>query len=558
MKKIIALLLALMLVPVAAFAVEQASVEDVLPLMKGVQKICEPGEVTLKIMAVVNSACDTWKDQTVMKAYEQLTGVHVDWVEIDGTDIEQNIRLTVMSMKDDANAPDVIMFTVPGTDMLIDYGEDGTLLALNDLIKDNAPNAQALLDNVAGLKDLVTAPDGNIYSLWKLWENPNESIFNKQFLFMPWFNKYAEATGAKLPETLDEYVEMLRYFRDNDMNGNGQKDEIPLLGNNQTNQEGGSASAYIISAFQLWNCADYYHITDDGKVVFEANTPEYRDALKFLRSMNEEGLYPEDDFTLTLGDYRNTTNRANPEEIIVGVAAAPYYMRCITQSIFSRAYEDFEALAPLKNYKNPEVRQTLQRFTTFPTLSVVINSNCKNPDVALKWLDYWYSEEGSHLTTLYGLEGRDWVWDNEVPGLNGATPSIKALQTLENSGNMDCPGHTGVPNYMSKEMFLQTAATKAGRTYPDYLAHMIYEPYAVDQNIPIIAWCADYDIGTEYAELNTTIEDYVRTSLAAFTLGKPGFDPNNDADWDNYVKTLDGIGLQRYIEIIPTAIGIAE
>ena len=561
MKRIVALLLTLMLmVPVCAFGeIKQATVEEVKPLLSEAKKLCEPGQVTLKIMAVVNSAVDTWKNQTVMKAYEEITGVHVEWVEIDGTDIEQNIRLTVMSMKDDPDAVDIIMFTMPGTDMLMDYGEDGTLLALNDLIKNNAPNAQKMLDTVEGLPELVTAPDGNIYSMWSLWDNPNETIMNKQFVFLPWLAKYTEATGKGMPQNLDEYVAMLRYFRDNDMNGNGDAtDEIPLLGNNQTTTEGGSASAYIISAFELWNCKDYYHLTDEGEVVFEAATDDYREALKFMRSMNAEGLYPEEDFTLSLGDYRNTTNASKPEDIIVGVGAAPYYMRFITQSIYSTCYDDFEAIPPLANYKDPSIRQTAQRAKNLPVLACCINANCKNPDIAVAWLDYWLSEQGSHLTTLYGLEGRDWEWDDTTPNLAGTTPSINIKQTLENSGNMDCPGHTGVPNYMTKEMFLQTAATKSGRTYPDYLAHMIYEPYAVSTNIPFIVWCGDYDIGTEYGELNTQINDYVRTSLAAFVLGKDGFDPNNDADWENYLNQLNALGLPRYLEIIPTYLGVGK
>ena len=559
MKKIVAIVLALMLlIPALSFAeIKQATVEEVLPLMSEAKKLCEPGEVTLKIMAVVNSAVDTWKDMTVMKAYEQITGVHVEFVEIDGTDIDQNIRLTVMSMKDDPDAVDVIMFTMPGTDMLMDYGEDGTLLALNDLIKENAPNAQAMLDNVEGLKSMVTAPDGNIYSMWRLWDNPNETIMNKQFVFLPWLAQYTEATGKGMPDNLDEYLDMLRYFRDNDMNGNGDAtDEIPVLGNNQTTTEGGSTSAYIISAFELWNCKDYYHITDEGEVIFEAATEQYRDALKFMRAMNEEGLYPEEDFTLTLGDYRNTTNAANPEDIIVGVGSAPYYMRFITQSIYSRCYDDFEAIPPLRNYYDPEVRQTAQRAKNLPVLACCINANCKNPDIAVAWLDYWLTEQGTHLNTLYGLEGRDWEWDDTTPNLAGTTPSINIKQTLENSGNRDCPGHTGVPNYMTKEMFLQTAATKSGRTYPDYLAHMIYEPYAVYTNIPFISWCGDYDIGTEYGELNTQINDFVRTSLASFVLGKPGFDPNNDGDWQNYLNQLNGLGLERYIQIVPDYLGI--
>ncbi len=559
MKKIIALFLALaLMIPAFGLAAEQSTVEAALPLLSEAKRLCEPGSVTLKVMAVVNSAVDSWKDNTVMKAYEQITGVHIDWVEIDGTDINQNIRLTVTSMKDDPNAPDIILFGMPGTDMLMDYGEDGTLLPLNDLIKENAPNAQAMLDNIDGLAQLVSAPDGNIYSFWKVWDNPNETIPNKQFVFLPWLEKYTAATGKGMPETLDEYVEMLRYFRDNDMNGNGQKDEIPLLGNNGTNREGGSASSFIISAFQPWNCNNYYHYTDGGELIFEAATEQYRDALKFMRKLNAEGIYPEDDFSLSLGDYRNTTNKTTRDEITVGVAAAPYYMRFITQSIFAEAYDTFEAIPPLKNYYDQSVRECLQMRSNMISLMCCINADCKNPDVAVAWLDYWFSEQGTHLTTLYGLQGRDWDWDNETLNLAGTTPSVAVMNTLENSGNMDCPGHTSVPNYMSKEMFLQTAALKSGRTYPDYLAHMAYEPYAKSANLPQIVWCADYEIGTEYAELNTAIGDCVRTSLASFVLGKPGFDPENDADWNSYLAQLNALGLQRYLEIVPEYLGLKK
>ena len=106
MKRIIALVLVLMLmVPVYGLAeIKQATVEEVKPLLSEAKKLCEPGEVTLKIMAVVNSAVDTWKDQTVMKAYEGLipegtTPSYFIYLEVDPAEIDVNIHPTKTEIK---------------------------------------------------------------------------------------------------------------------------------------------------------------------------------------------------------------------------------------------------------------------------------------------------------------------------------------------------------------------------------------------------------------------------------------------------------------------------
>ena len=40
---------------------------------------------------------------------------------------------------------------------------------------------------------------------------------------------WLDKAGMEAPETLDEFVELLRYFKDNDMNDNGDtSDEIPM------------------------------------------------------------------------------------------------------------------------------------------------------------------------------------------------------------------------------------------------------------------------------------------------------------------------------------------
>lgn len=544
MKKLLAMVLAMLLISSSAFALTVSGPNE-FPFVD------EPVELT--VMACVNSAVDSWKNNTTMLEYEKETGVKVNWIEIPDGDIYEKIRLTLIS----GDTPDIVLWWFPDTSMIQNFANEGIIMPLNDLIENYSYNAKKQLEEDANLRKLMTSGDGNIYTLWRVDGSPNESIWNKQFLFLPWFEKYSEATGAGMPETLDEYRAMLEYFRDNDMNGNGDNtDEIPLLGNAGAAIEGGSSMGYIMGAFQLWNCHDYYHITDDGELVFEASTPEYRDGLSWINKLYEDGLYSEEDFILSLNDYRAITNAAEPENIVVGVAAAPFYMRCITQSIYNRAYVDFEAMPPLKNYKDENVRETYQRWDNLVYAQSFICSSCEHPEVAMKWLDYWLSEEGLMRTMKFGLEGRDWEWTEEYTALDGTTPSILFKASLENAGNTEFPGFTGVPNYYSYELFLKTAVDpeSTGRTYPDYRAHMNYADYGVKGNIPAVVWCADEDLLVEYSELSTTIGEYVRSSYASFILGKTDID--NDADWQAYLDGLEDLGLSRYLEVLDEYYGL--
>ena len=113
-----------------------------------------------------------------------------------------------------------------------------------------------------------------------------------------------------------------------------------------------------------------------------------------------------------------------------------------------------------------------------------------------------------------------------------------------------------MPTYVTREMFEQTAVDpeSTGRTYPDYRAHMNYEPYCVKGNIPEIVWCSDEELVIEYSELSTLIGEYVRSSYASFILGRTDID--NDDDWQAYLDGLEELGLSRYLEVLDIYYGL--
>lgn len=111
-----------------------------------------------------------------------------------------------------------------------------------------------------------------------------------------------------MPETVDEFRELLRYFRDHDMNGNGDpNDEIPMMGSFAFDHDGSDPTYAIMQAFQL-TPSNFLWVDEEHNVSCVAITDDFREGLSYLNSMYEEGLIAEDIYALTLNEYRDVVN----------------------------------------------------------------------------------------------------------------------------------------------------------------------------------------------------------------------------------------------------------
>lgn len=71
---------------------------------------------------------------------------------------------------------------------------------------------------------MVTNPDGHIYTL------PGKKPLRPKGCDTPFINKaWLDRLGLEIPTTVDEWYEVLKAFKEQDANGNGDpNDEIPL------------------------------------------------------------------------------------------------------------------------------------------------------------------------------------------------------------------------------------------------------------------------------------------------------------------------------------------
>ena len=117
--------------------------------------------------------------------------------------------------------PDIVM--LPDKDDNMTYINSGIFIPLDEYF-DYMPNYVKWLDENPSIRASMTAPDGHIYYV------PGTNVpYNYQPALMYNMKWVKEAGFDKSPETLDEFTEMLRYFKEHDMNGNGNaSDEIPM------------------------------------------------------------------------------------------------------------------------------------------------------------------------------------------------------------------------------------------------------------------------------------------------------------------------------------------
>lgn len=477
-------------------------------------------------------------------ALEKLTGVHVNWITAPGTPADWNVMYNLHIAS--GNYADIYMNGLSTAD-IIEYAND-VFIPLNGYIE-NTRWIKEYLEAMPEIREAITAPDGNIYSLWhylpQTGDQNQDANPYKLWVYKPWL----EASGMDMPQTVDEFRDLLRYFRDHDMNGNGDStDELPMFGSFAFDHDGSDPTYAIMQAFQL-TPSNFLWADEDHNVSCVAVTDGFREGLRYLNGMYEEGLIPEDIYALTLNEYRDVVNVTRQEDQVVGVAAAPYWMRFVTVSIFGeRAYDEFTYLPVLKKDANTPA-QTYTRKSAIG-LSGVVTTACEDPQLAIDWIDACIDPEIS-CADFYGNEGEYWTRVSEEGALPIVQMAIPGKDLKDNGAqNAHCFGNSVFP--CVPNTYIQTAY-EAGSTAEKMdviqrAANADYMAAGVSDFMPAAAWCTDSDLLSEKAELQTDIENAISTAYAEFILGRK--DVDDDATWQAYKDELENLGLSRYLEVV--------
>lgn len=428
---------------------------------------------------------------------------------------------------------------------LVRYGQQGVALPLNDLIAEHAPNITAAMEAEPEWSDALYAPDGNIYGI-----SPWDDCFHCNYPSKLWMNStWLDELGLKQPTTTDEFRDVLRAFKNDDPNGNGKADEVPLSGSTDN-----SIIPYIMNAFT------YTPIGGDGtpgplalngdQVVMQAVTDEWREGLTYINSLFDEDLVDAAAFSQNAEAFTSLGNSSNGVVLGSGPGLHPGVLVTIDQE--DGRDRQYDAVPPLTG---PEGWSTTARNSSVNPLSMFVLTNKATEEEqvkAIEMLDAMFVGEGK-LEAEWGPEGAAWepASGDDEPLDPALEPTFEALP-YEDSQNL---AWRSLAQYFSPAEFRNAQVVDtdtyslAGYERRLFDASELYAPHApeTDAIFPYYSLWPDLETSAELAELQTNITSYITQANAEFATGQR--DVTDDAEWESYLSDLDGLGLARYIEL---------
>lgn len=465
-----------------------------------------------------------FEDTTVWKEYAKMSNIDAEFQLVPFGSLTEKRNLALAS----GDYPDAFYSArVPVAD-LMKYGSQGVFLKLNDLIEKNAPNFKKLLDKYPDLKKGLTMPDGGIYSL--------PSIYSPEFLPMLigtplWINKnWLDKLNMKEPETTEEFYNYLKSVKDSDMNGNGQKDEVPLSGmfGIQTIQR------YIGGGWGFGNRGAVAHPYVDvdpasNNLRFYRTDPKYKEVLQYMNKLYTEGLIDKEIFTL-----KDTALYAKGEKGLLGAAFVPHPQAVMNQ-------KGFVGLGALKGPHGDQLFVSVKNPIAWPGAFVITDKN-KNPEATLRWIDHFYGDEGA---TFYFMGQKDVTYTQKPDGKLEFTDEVK-----------------NNPNGLTLDQAVAKFTTWPGGSYPGYVQEKYFKgseslPESVDagnkasKNLIKEMWYSFNFTEEETAFMSSKgadIQKFITETEANLINGTASFD-----DWDKYVATVQKMGLDQYLSIYKAA-----
>ncbi len=513
--------------------------------------------VTLKLFAPLATRNDNFVDNEFTKLIQKDTGLKLEFVTAPASDAQSKRNLLLASN----DYPDIIVARGMKPAEVNMYAEQGIFIPLDDLIKDYAPNTQKAWKEYPNAKLITTMYDGKVYSLPDI----NDCYHCRRgegrlWFYRPWMDKL---NSNKLPETTAELKDYLLKIKNNDPNGNGKKDEVPLAFNKSEMLRGLN---YFANAFQVYPNGGYR--LDNDKIVAAFTTDQFKDTLVYMNDLYKNGLILADAFSIENKDL--VTIGETPEGPVIGSLIGWGPEAGTAKAGDTLRWFDFFVMPTIKGPTGQ--RNAIQTGQWNAVQNVYfVTDKCKEPIAAVRLGDLLLSDYYGYSAYI-GPEGTGWTYSTDgTKGIGGGTATYKELVTY-GAQKMNTSWDQVVQSFRSEQVRLDLAAENADMIYKfldgDYSLRgeigklkensgayneiMKYygskkqlEPYVFDEKyiVPPLIYESKSGADAEASDITTVIDNYFKQKVAEFVTGADNINTNFPA----FVSELNKMGLQKLL-----------
>lgn len=501
----------------------------VLPLVK------KPYSLTFAIPQ--NTQVEDYATNKYTTLLEEKSGIKLNFEFLPATDAQQKVSVMISG---GTKLPDI--FCIGMNDQQVyTFGTQGYFLALNDYYENSAFFYHQAVEEhgLYNLIDDLVMADGNIYSAFGY--NPE---YGNEWDHRAWINKtWLDTLGLDIPETTEEYYTVLKAFKDQDPNGNGQRDEIPYMGH--INGWNSLPQNFMMNAFTYFNDPYNYIQVENGKLSMGAVKEEWRQGLEYMNRLYSEGLMSPLTFTQDRSQFQQIIEDPNAQ--LVGS------MTTGSMSIYQTDSVRKQDMVPLPPLTGPNgVSYSTKRYQG-AVHRAYITKDAADPEVAFRLLDLMYEADLS-ITARYGEQGVNWEFAGDAEKGTGLYESMDIPATIKVLNNQwgqprNCDWGDSSPALRPYKYGIGGMTWNGDLYDSQYMTAVAVPMYigkAPEQIIQKLALTTEEN--DRISETLTSLRTYIDESTQRFIVGDLPL-----SEWDNYIKELENIGLQEYMSVIQTA-----
>lgn len=454
-------------------------------------------------------------DAAMFEKLEEITGVHLD--------------ITAVSTENDAN--DFMLRCASGdlTD-LIQKGsthytgggakaiEDEILMDMLPLLEEYSVNYWSIMNSDPNIYKNVVNDEGQVPTLIGMYKDyyyTDQGAWIRQDIL--------DEVGKDVPTTIDELDDVLAAFKEH-----GLADALVVLseGNCDLLTKAYGADNRLV----------------DGEVRHGGLTDNYKDMLKKMHEYYEKGYINVDFVTYNYSDTKP------PQEVVLSdnagifnedVASIAGYYLMSTNAKFELA-----PLGQVRLDKDAKLDNGFVGVKAADKYSLSMSAQCSDPELAIKYMDYLFSDDGFMLAN-YGIEGETYTMVDGEPQFTDlilANPQGFDWQLCQSL--YINPGFPCLNDLAAQELTYNEAQKAAVPTWVEAFD-------SADETMPNTQWLS-YTTEESYtrADLQTDLE----TQQEEYRLQAITGQVDIDATWDDYVKTCEDMGFYELQEIDQAAV----
>lgn len=393
--------------------------------------------------------------------------------------------------------------------------EEEVVMDLTDVIAEYAPDYQRARTATESLAE-DTLDGGMVLQFYMIHSGERTADFGPA-VRKDWLNDL----GLEAPETYDDWHDVLTTFKDN----YGATMALPSTG---TVQGSFLAAGYDITLPSYSSGISDGFFMKDEQFHYGPYEDSLKDYLTMMRQWYEEGLiYP--DF------YSDTNGNSTTSGLITNGTCGLFWLSAAYITEYETQMGMSDVILPISDAVKEKGQVThMTSSDNSPMGSLVISTGCRDVELAVRFMNWWYTDEGTVLAN-YGVEGLTFEY-----GENG---EILWSDLITNNSELSTDGALG----------LYTASRDSmPYIYDDTKYDTLYAPVQVeagkiwmnnDDGAYTLPSDFEFDKQEEALVLMGDIATYVSESILQFIIGDRDL-----SDFDAYLDNLKALGIEQVLE----------